>query len=416
MCQEVWIQFDSFSMSRGLLLIFLTIFFCYMIVDGIPPERLPEIFQSSFLLCSYGAMFFAALFSVACYYFSLVDDLELTILFSTGMISVFMLAMLVIQNWELIAQNWYENARRRDWVDGAARASLALSTCALFSNSYIVEEGAVLSYLLLSLLLVTSYSSGIPKLLYPLLVCTATSLAASRFYRVCREEQGECYFKTAEAGQTSPIHLVTGLVALALFVSLTRLWLRSCGNLVSPDAILWRYAPTVAAVCTGGYWVASWGPHKVSWRADSLARVVFGILAVSVIVLIIKPLSVFVLPKHNESVSVFGQDNIVPQLFNQMKGLFNKQSLNNKKLESRQANIPVVYGLATVYSAAFVMLTVCVTLLISLVLGAKAAPSIILLFTTGAFIIALLAVNRYHNSTSLGKHSKDQSLYVYLPY
>ncbi|XP_077292956.1 phosphatidylinositol glycan anchor biosynthesis class O [Arctopsyche grandis] len=399
MCQEVWIQFDSFSMSRGLLMIFLTIFFCYMIVDGIPPERFPEIFQSSYLLYSYGAMFFAVLFSVGCYYFSLIERLGLTILFSTGVVSVFMLSMLVIQNWEVISQNWYETTRRKDWVDLSARASLAFSTCALFSNSYIVEEGAVLSYLLLSLLVVLSYSSGIPKILYPLLICTATPLAASRFYKVCREEQGECYYKNEDTGQTSPMHLVTGLASLALLVILTRLWLRSCGNLVSHDAILWRYAPTVAAVCTGGYWVASWSPHKVSWRADSIARLVFGILAVSIIVLIIKPLSIFVLPKQNDSVSVYGQDNIVPQLFNQMKGLFNKHSLNNK----RQANTPVVYGLATVYSAAFVMLTVCVTLLISLVLGARSAPSIILLFATGASMLAMLAVNRYHTSTSLAQ-------------
>lgn len=395
MCQEVWIQFDSFSMSRGLLLIFLTIFFCYMIIDGIPADKLPEIFQSSFLPCSYGAMFFATSVSVICYWFSIIDNLELTILFSTGMVSVFMLAMLVIQNWELIAQHWYDNARKRNWVDGTARATLALSACALFSNSYIVEEGAVLSYLLLSLLLVICFNSGLPKVLFPLFICSAISLACSRYYRVCREEQGECYFKNQENSQPAPINLVMGLVVLALFVTLTRLWLRSCGNLVSQDAILWRYAPTVAAVCTGGYWVASWGPHKISWRADSLARVIFGILAVSVIVLIIKPLSLYVL---SESISVYDNNDIVPQLFNRMKWLYNK-----KKTESRQGNIPVVYGLATVYSAAFVMMLICFTLLISLLLGAKSAPSIVLLFTTGAFMLTLLAINRYHNSTTLGE-------------
>jgi len=166
---------------------------------------------------------------------------------------------------------------------------------------------------------------------------------------------------------------------------------------------LWRYAPTVAAVCTGAYWVLTWGPHKPSWKVDSLARIVFGLLAMTIMVLIIRPISVFIIPKHKDTISVYGQMNIVPQLFNQMRGLFNKNALMNKKSENKEDSIPIVCGLATGYSSAYVMLCVSVTLFIALLLGAKSAPSIVLHVLTTALTLGVLSVVRYNNANTLAQ-------------
>lgn len=157
MCEEVWIQFDSFSMSRGLVLIFISIFLVYMVITGIPSTQLPQIFMSSFLSCSYVALIAATIISVGCSYANLVENLMSTIFFLTGIVSVFMLAVLVIQNWDVIAIHWYDLSKYRTITDFICRLVFLLSWCGLLSNSYIVEEGSVLLYLLLTLLFVMFY-------------------------------------------------------------------------------------------------------------------------------------------------------------------------------------------------------------------------------------------------------------------
>lgn len=410
MCQEVWIQFDSFSMSRGLLLIFLTIFFCYMIVDGIPPERLPEIFQSSFLWCSYGVMALAVLVSIVGHMFFHVENLELTILFSTGMVSVFMLAMLVIQNWDMIAQHWYDTSKKRSCMDYSARATLALSACGLFSNSYVVEEASVSYFLFISLLLAACYSANLPRKVMPLFFLLGALMTFSRFYLNCREEQGECYFnKLAETTQNTSPAVCMSLFALALLVMQTRSWLMNCGNLSAPDTLLWRYGPIVTAVITGAHWILSWGlpGSKQQARADALAQLIFGVMATTIIVLIIKPMSAFHVQRQAESFSVYARDNIVPQLFNQMRWMFAKKNANTKKAEEEE-DIPVVCGLATVYSATYVMLSTCVTMVVAVLLGPVAASSIVFCYATGTILLLILAIVRYQNSYTLGK------LYYYI--
>lgn len=157
MCEEVWVKFDSFSMSRGLLLTFLTIFFVYLTISGIPAQRLPEIFVSPFIPCSYGAVIISG-FST---YLILSDELNL-IFFVTGIVSVFMLAVLVIQNWTVIALNWYSVSKKRNLTFMVYRISLLFSVGCLFSNSYIVEEDNVSLFLTLTLLLVTVYDCDLP--------------------------------------------------------------------------------------------------------------------------------------------------------------------------------------------------------------------------------------------------------------
>lgn len=159
MCEEVWIQFDSFSMSRGLLLIFISIFLVYMIVSGIPSSQLPQIFMSSFLPCSYIALFIATLISCICFYLGLVENLLSTIFFSTGIASVVMLAVLVVQNWDVIAIHWYDLSRNKTNMDLIFRFVFLLSWCGLLSNSFIVEEGYVSLFLLVTTLLIVIYQN-----------------------------------------------------------------------------------------------------------------------------------------------------------------------------------------------------------------------------------------------------------------
>ncbi|KAF7286911.1 hypothetical protein GWI33_003178 [Rhynchophorus ferrugineus] len=49
LCEEVWIQFDVFSISNGLTFLFLSIFFMYIICDGIPLQYLSRVIENSFI-------------------------------------------------------------------------------------------------------------------------------------------------------------------------------------------------------------------------------------------------------------------------------------------------------------------------------------------------------------------------------
>lgn len=167
MCEEVWVQFDSFLMSRGLVLIFVTISLVYMIINGIPIKQFPAIFGSSFLPCSFIAILTAACISGVCFYTELVENLLSTIMFSTGMMSILMLAILVVQNWESIAIHWYDLSKRRTVIDLVFRISFLFSWCGLLSNSYIVEEGYVVLFLLITTTFLIILDSNNPVSLIP---------------------------------------------------------------------------------------------------------------------------------------------------------------------------------------------------------------------------------------------------------
>lgn len=417
MCEEVWVQFDSFSMSRGLLLLFLTIFFVYMIIDGIPSERLPEIFMTSFFVCSYIAIFIAVGISCVLYYLDLVEDLLLNIYFSTGLMSLFMLIMLVIQNWEVIALHWYERSKKNRIPNLILRLILIFSVCGVFSNSYIIEEGYVFLFLLITIVLFNSFGSNLKKeqklnryMPLTLLFLCCALVRLSMYYWRCREEQQWCLSSNTFASHKtnanpSKIEWTISLITLALLVTLSRIWLRSCGNLVgySPTIFFARYAPTVIVVCTGGFWALRHLPNKdksmPSWQINFLPWLVYFLTVLGILSVILKPLCVYVLPKKSADED---EESVIPQLFKQVKQLFNKEGQENDE-------VPVVCGLATVYSAGYIVAGVYVGLLWALLLGDIVASSAVFMFLAAILSFVTISIFRIQNITTLGCNVHSQN-------
>lgn len=428
-CEEVWIQFDSFSMSRGLLIVFLTIFFTYMVTDGIPTNKLSEILYSSFLFCSYTMMGVATLVSLICFYLSLVESLDLTIFFSTGIVSVLMLAIVVIQNWETIAIHWYECTQVRQWMDFACRIVLLFFISILFSNSYILEEAGVLSYLVLALVIFIIYNSITQKpqqklnskpkwssfktKLIVIGFIIGVLIRSSMYFWRCREEQKWCINFSFEGDiklvkDSEKVQCIITLVFLALLVTTTRIWLRSCGNLVgfSPTVTLTRYAPTVIVVCSAGFWVLHRLPKETKsklvagWQVDILAWTVYCLVSLGLLSVILQPLCVYILPKRKETVSVYGEENVIPQIFNQVKGLYQ----GNAEPPDQIKETPVVYGLGTVYSASFIVISILVCLVISLLLGDRYAPASVIMYFTAALMLALLSIVHFERASKIRKY------------
>ncbi|XP_012257030.2 GPI ethanolamine phosphate transferase 3 [Athalia rosae] len=432
MCVEVWVQFDSDLMSRGLILTFCTIFFSYMIVDGIPKDRIPIIFESSFLFISAITNIGAVGVVTALFLFNVIDGLQNNIFFGTGMVSVCMFVMLVIQNWGVISTNWYNNRKNRQWLNFCSRVILLMTVCGLFSNSYIVDESLVLSFLLITIIWLLVFNiknnkvgsvekklkAGL-KLNWSTLWMVTISfglvatilIRCSSYFWSCRDEQyRSCNFFELRKpdvlfGTSGRMVVLATLVVIALFISLVRIWMHSCGNLAgfSPNVTATRYLPGIIVVCMGGYWVLQHVPKSSKikfvrpWQVDMLTSVVYLCISTGILLICLQPLCVYLLPKRKESLNVYGRENIIPQLFNGMK------SLIYRKKETETEAMPVVYGLGTAYSATFVSLSIFLTLLCTLLLGDTLAPSIIIMYVVCVCILGITAIERYQHATNINE-------------
>lgn len=258
--REVWVEFDSLSMLRALLLMLLAIFFNWLLTEGLPMERLPAVFASSFVPSGFISMTVCIALCYTGYYFKMFDDLEHAIILSTGMVSGFIVCTLIIMHWDGITQRWYEG--RSQFYERFSRSALVGSAAVLVSNSYIIEEGASLSYLTLSVLALMAWNIGTIKAL-ALWVCCGIVLTVSRVYRGCREEQGDCWTTGGgvPSGQASRIALVMALGSMAGVVVLVR---RHTG---------WRGHGVVVAGCFAcAHWAVGWGSLGSPSRSRLLAR------------------------------------------------------------------------------------------------------------------------------------------------
>ncbi|XP_024870490.1 GPI ethanolamine phosphate transferase 3 [Temnothorax curvispinosus] len=435
-CSEVWVQFDSGLISKGLLLMFCSLFFFYLFITGIPESRMCDIFKSSFLQCAIIANLITAAITTCLFLLNILEELRNTTFFVTGAVSVGLLVIVIAQNWDVISMCWYDH-RRIKLLTYVARIILLLTVCGLFSNSYIVEEDKVLSFLFVTLVCLlifdlrkndpdstserkTRFTSKpiksnfrTPVLIIGLLACAAVRL--SHYFWRCREEhlQRECsIFATGKVGwSTVPNNWERALLAvllasviLASYVVIVRLWLQSCGNLTgfAPSVMIGQYCPVIVSVCMGCYWILQKFPKFVkpklalSWEINTLPNVVYFFCALAILVLYYRPLSIYLLPKKKESIDVYRDENIVPRLFEKIK-----DSISRKRIDTDE--LPVIYGFGTAYSAAFISLSVFLTLLYALLLGDILSPGTFLMFITCACVLGLSAIERYKNANSISE-------------
>ncbi|KAL0107260.1 hypothetical protein PUN28_015655 [Cardiocondyla obscurior] len=437
-CSEVWVQFDSGLISKGLLLMFCSLFFFYLFITGIPESRMCDIFKSSFLQCAIIANLITAAITMCLFLLNVIEELRNTTFFATGAVSIGLLVIVIAQNWDVISMCWYDH-RRIKLLTYVARIILLLTICGLFSNSYIVEEDKVLSFLFITLVCLltfdlrkndsdntserkTRFTSSKPTksnfrtlvLIIGLLACASVRL--SHYFWRCREEhlQRECsIFSTGKVGwSTMPnnwehallvVLFASVIIMPTLYVVIVRLWLQSCGNLTgfAPSVIIGQYCPVIVSVCMGCYWILQKLPiikpkHALSWEINTLPNMVYFSCVLAILVLYYRPLSIYLLPKKKESIDVYRDENIVPRLFEKIK-----DSISRKRIDTDE--LPVIYGFGSTYSAAFISLSVFLTLLYALLLGDTLSPGTFLMFVTCACVLGLSAIERYRNANNISE-------------
>lgn len=423
MCEDVWIQFDSFSMTRGLLLCFIPVFFLYTMINCLTTSQLSIVFSKSLIIFIYILTATIIISCAVCYYINIISNFFATTYFVSGVAGIFTLSFILIQNWELISINWHEMSKKYKLVDVFYRFVLLVSICAFFSNSFVVQECYVSLFLLLTLISTTILdlfnisSSKISKSIKNnfkatirfkfviLLAFFCVLIRFSMYYWQCREEQNCPESSSQKLSNTSRAQLIFALVAVGLVVTFTRMWLRYCGNLAAFNitVLFAQYAPTVITVCCGGFWVLHYlpidGKPKSSplWQADYLALIAYYLIIIGLLITYSRPLTVFIIP-NNVNSNFQKSVKTVPQIFQEVKTLFSER---NQKRE----DVPIICGLATAYSATFVISAVYILLLFILLLGHAVAPSAVLLYFSAAVILCISSISRYERSPNIGEIS-----------
>lgn len=432
MCTNMWTKFDAFAMSRGLLLMFLSLFFVFLIIDGIPGDILLDIFFGQFLYC-FKLVVLTNASLIFLYYQKFIEDVELLIYFLSTIVCIFFLAAIIIQNWGHIASHWYQHNQAKTWHNVLVRCLMLFSVSGLFSNSYIVEESSVFSFLLISVIFTNvlylkveplKRFSSIPNLsckksMQDKLMSVLSSvklklcviafmivllIRCSTLYWRCREEQQQCVqFKL----QGSTQQCLISAVFMSLFIIVARNYLRGTGNLTgySFNIFFSKYAPSICIVCLGAFWILNSLPSEmkvvfVPKQFNHLPIVILATTLLMVITFYVQPLSVYY-ARNTTDVSTLDPSNynvnlIIPTIFHQLREFMLKKNDNMR-------GYPLVFGLASSYSASFINVMIAVSILASLVLGEMLATSVILMVSCLLCICVLNAIIRQHQIVHTSK-------------
>ncbi|KAG8236340.1 hypothetical protein J437_LFUL010474, partial [Ladona fulva] len=428
MCAQIWVQFDFTLMTAGLSFMFIFIILFLFILEGLNHDRMHQLTNSSKIFALIAVKVVVS-FSICALLFKsqYLENVDVLFYLCNCSLAVIFMLVIVFKNWSYLINQVFIKLKSHDMVSVCTRVIFLSFLFGPFSNSYVIEESTVISYFLISLSFVVLYGSARKEQgkskhdrsrggwkggqlrfkTVATVILFAAIIRISHHYWRCREEQKWCnmseWIKVSSSAAFSSISIryLYSLVCLALLVTVFRMWLRSCGNLVGFSLIVTvvRYMPTVIAICISAFWVLQGFPKSGKygmkpWQIEVWPSIVFVFLGLSIATLFACPLCIFKLPKTKVTMEgVYGQDNIIPHLFNQIKGSLDKRNkcgkLNNLK------DFPVVYGLASVYSASIIILSLFVLLLISLLLGDVLAPSAFLMFLATVLCLAVHTLSRH---------------------
>ncbi|KAM3874421.1 GPI ethanolamine phosphate transferase 3 [Diretmus argenteus] len=290
-----------------------------------------------------------------------------------------------------------------------------LRCASLLSDSYVIAEGRVVTFLVFSLglyipihlnwdglLLPPSHDPLKPAGLLPspalppsavrkesstLLACLGLlvgSLYFSLSFHGCREEQGSCQpspflspLSRLQDSQLKNLHYVLSLAALGLWTYLLRRWLRHYGNLNSSGGTVFTacWILPLLSICLGLHWAVSATPEDsfknlselIGLAQLALPRTAFCLLGLGLFLIWLDPLTVFVKtraptpargsslppPRYRASTGISPQ----AELHHLIPQIYQRmrRSLEDDELSggAELDNRPAVeaYGLGTVYSA-----------------------------------------------------------------
>ena len=456
MCEEIWVNFNVVLMLLGITLITIALLLCIFLYNSVLPNgKFTMDVQVTF------AATFAVFLLVLFLWFLDLGIVNLLSSLLLGIVTISVFAVMFINvlateplTWKLTLHGLYSSIIRVDVDTLFSLLSVCLCFTVYFSNSFVVYEDQVTLFLLQSWLCIHFFTmnnrlfgqrtdkSGVelaqrqrrhqaskfdigrivtsPRSIALLL--TVAALACVRLganFRGCREEQWLCErseFLQPLMSLTSTTHKnvryfmsVASVVVVVLGITS---WLRYHGNLNghAPVVMCQRYALPITGVVISLYWAMQTLPRDIlenlhGWQMTVFPRIAFMLTGTTFLCIIVKPLCIFSPRVPSSDILLGGGSNYIPRAFNHIKynwrkHLGSRTTENGTEAEKRP---PVVYGLATVYSGTFLVLTVALCLLLMLVLRDGLAPSIALQLSAMYFMLELHACRQRLNESNSGE-------------
>jgi len=289
---------------------------------------------------------------------------------------------------------------------------LCLHLVGMFSNSYVVYEDSMVSFFSQAVVMIYFFNSGfciwskkvqgnktkakqtfdVGRFLtssLALLACLVLSFCVvirlSHNFLACREEQWTCELSsflqrldslTGDSLKYRNYRFFFSLGCIVCLVLLSRQWMRHYGNLNGSAlcVFLMSYAPGLNAACIVMYWALEALPPKLMeslpvWQLVLFPWIVYVLTIITLCGAIFHPLCIFTLPSSANRASLLPSvqtDNFIPQIYNHIKLNWKDHLVHGRKTETQP---PVVYGLATVFSATYIVVLTTMAILLILLLG-----------------------------------------------
>ncbi|KAM4808885.1 LOW QUALITY PROTEIN: GPI ethanolamine phosphate transferase 3 [Rhinophrynus dorsalis] len=322
---------------------------------------------------------------------------------------------------------------------------LLFRCCGLFSDSFVVAEGKIAPFLLISLLTLTvarlhwdgkltlptftplgseshkpSWSPGYrrdgPRLLW-LLAALALCTRLSGMFHNCREETPDCYpsmllapLSSVKDPQLKNLSYMVCIVCLGGIVYLLRKWLQHYGNLnsSSPLILYVRCGFPLLALGISCYWALSAGTEDSLARLRELLQLVFvacpraiyAFAGFGLLLTLWNPVTVFMKSSRDSDVdntvttysgapgSQAELLHVIPQIYRKMQRTMKSRLQRGVEGEEERKGAAVeAYGLGSVYSAAMVVTLTLLTMVLLLLHSERLTPAFLLLLMEALVIL-----------------------------
>lgn len=416
LCRNIWIRFNPQLMIQGMIITVLGIFTAFVIIYNVPLEDYPKVFGHGLVLFVVPTSIVTGAMGYILNYKFGWEDATLSALFMASTWNIVVFAFIILKHWGLISD---EMSSIKNLTNLMPRVTFMTTIVIFFSNSFIVQEQKILSFLLAGQViyatsqfrkeisefkgrfkLISFMRSTFVTVFVGSSVGILILLRLSHNYFKCREEQGNCWSEVSSKeakGKNDKLDLMPPAM-LIIFVTIVRIFLKASGNLTgfSFHVLMMKFGPTLSVIATCGHMVLSQNQHAKLMipqvHLDALAWLVYGIFFVEVVVVLVNPLLIHVIPRNGNQVSITHSDYAVPQIFRYVKNVFNQET------RTRKGEIPVIYGLATVYSSVFVAIGASLAILLSLLLSMKVMNGLLITGAMGIGILIIFSILRFEST------------------
>ncbi|XP_043543817.1 GPI ethanolamine phosphate transferase 3 isoform X2 [Chiloscyllium plagiosum] len=453
-CRESWARFNPAHMLYGIVLLAATCMHCFLVSET------ASTFESLYKQLLLYPVIWGLTAGLTVYFWMLISGITLEPLMICFWIAFGSHVSFHWNFWRLErkkhnhsdkliqSSNICNQQKWKSWLKCFIPLGILLLRClAMFSNSFVITEGQVVSFLLKSLVTFTvlklkwngkltnyclntpfvpdiqknsgsmSYKRESCYLIVFMMTFMVCILFSSNFYH-CREEIADCepspFLKPLSRisnSQQKNFHYILSVSSLGALVYLIRRWFLHYGNLNSSHLVVFfiRLGFPFIVFCLCCYWAVNAASEETSIKLQDLTRKIMIIIPGIVFVLVItgflivlwNPITVFIkdnresddtlVPSYKDSMTTEVDSlHVVPLIYRKMQKAMSIHFNDNQTKTRTMA----AYGLGTVYSAALITILTLLTLLLIMLHNERMSLAFLLLFLEGFSFLEIHGTTR----------------------